>query len=281
MVNICDSFHLKFSLTVCVLLSAEINQLNAKKSEYSSKIKEIDEMIQTRKSQRSAMLSDKTKIVLNLHQMDLQQTTQFLSSLLTLLKIDGNDESVFGAGHVMHDDAVKSSEEYAEEADEEHSQYGAEEIIEDGDVKTVFTPAVEATDKSSSNKEDSTSSQPPCEILQFSGNDRRLGHLCSVEDPLAAIQSLIYTVIESKKSFSEPMLLLGYWSTLQTFVGSEEFARIHLSSGLADTCPVDFSGVSHVCAVKGLLSQLFVEDSRNAMELESSSAQLTEVSLEI
>jgi len=253
-------------------LNAEIDRLNANKSEYSSKIKELDEVIQSRKSQRNSVLSDKTKFVLNLHQMNLEQSTQFLSSLLTVLNIDGHDESIFGTGHVMQDE-VKPHEEYTEE--EEQSHYGAEEIIEDGDVKTVFTPAVEKTESKS--QEDSNNNQKPCEVLEFSKNDHRLGHLCSVEDPLAAIQSLIYTVIESKKAYSEPMLLLGFWTTRHTFAGSEEYARSHLASELADTCPMDLSEVPHVCAVKGLLSETFIQDSRSMQEVETLSAQLAEL----
>lgn len=197
---------------------------------------------------------------------------KFLSSLLNVLAIDEHDTSIFdpSQSYSAHDEPQNYHHDDPD-SDNDHDHHTYED---DEGVKTEFIPEVNEGGVEPKVHESAT----PCKILDYS-NDNRLKYLCKEEDPLKSAISLVQKVIQTKRSFSEPMLLLGYFTVRNSFDGSEEFVRNHLNSEVAQTCPADFSTVSGICSIRDILDESFRHEERQLFDIDNISKQIREVSI--
>lgn len=250
--------------------TAQVNGLIEEKEGYTAKITERNQYIQTKKSQSEQILSYKIDNALHLNDFNLETISKFISSLLRVLSVDENDSSIFSStvtaytspeASAVDEPDLDHSREY--EDDDEHDHVAKAEYT--ADTPEVTPPVVPESAPSA-----------PC-VVTDSTNDNRLRYLCNEEDPLKAAKSLVYKIIQTKRSISEPMLLLGYVSTRNSFDGSEEFVKGHLSSALASTCPADFGGVAGVCGIKDSLDGFLRETEAESHELERVSKDIREV----
>jgi hypothetical protein len=254
---------------------AEVNSLSEEKEGYTAKIKERTEYVQLRKLQGEQALSYKIDNALHLNDFNLETISKFLSSLLYALAVDEHDSTIFSTASSIAYTSPEASAVDETDSEDRDPPLGYEED-EEHEAKTGLAPDTPAETQPT---ESALPAMPsPC-VVTDSTRDNRLRFLCDEEDPFKAAKSLVYKIIQTKRSVSEPMLLLGYVSTRNSFDGSEEFIKSHLASALASTCPADFGGVPGVCGIKDSLDEFLREIEAQSHELESVSKDLREVRL--
>ena len=253
------------------------------KEGYTTKITERSAYVEAKKSQGEQILSYKIDNALHLNEFNLETISKFISSLLHVLSVDENDSNIFSTVSTYTSSPEEGSAVDEPDLDDRDHPRGYEDDDEH-EAKAEFNPDAtpEATQPAGETEASapaaaaSTTTSTSC-VVTDATNDNRLRYLCNEEDPFKAAKSLVYKIIQTKRSVSEPMLLLGYVSTRNSFDGSEEFIKGHLGSALASTCPADFGGVAGVCGIKDSLDGFLREMEAESHEFESVSKEIREV----
>ena len=84
---------------------------------------------------------------------------------------------------------------------------------------------------------------PTCHLVELAQDDFALLPLCDTVDSVDSSVDFIVDFMQEQKPFAEVMLLLGFFKLHGTFEGSDVFAKSHLETQSADSCPAEFAAI--------------------------------------